>query len=170
MRNTLGTIVGFLLLAGIAAGLVLVVTLPFEMAKKAEAESWPSRKAVVTKSYVSRHRGGAGKFPRGPYAKPEICARYTDNGEEVCAARIRYGAIRLGEGETTARDTIARYPVGREIDVYFSPGDPKQTVLEAVSPWTEMYALLGVGIVLLLLPLVLWVSRSKIEPQRYGRT
>lgn len=63
---------------------------------------------------------------------------------------------------------VADYPVGREIDVYYSPKDPRETVLEARSSWREMYILLGLGIGFLLLPLFLWIFRKRIEPERYG--
>jgi len=48
IKNILGKITGFVLLAGIVFGLFVVVTIPFEMVNKANAETWPSRKGVIT--------------------------------------------------------------------------------------------------------------------------
>jgi Protein of unknown function (DUF3592) len=161
---------GVVLLCGIAFGLFTVVTIPIEMFQKAEAETWPSRKGVVTKSYASHHSGGLGRISGGPYWKAEICGSYSDNGEKFCVSRIRYGGFRFGENKTIALETVARYPAGKEIDVYYSPQNPKETVLEAHSSWAEMLILLGLGIGFLLLPFFLWVFRKKLEPERYAGT
>jgi Protein of unknown function (DUF3592) len=157
-------IIGFVLLAGIAFGLFVVVTIPFEMVKKAEAEGWPSRKGVITHSYVSQQRGSTG----APYSKVEICGNYKDTGERFCVRRVRYGGFRWGGGKASALQTVARYPVGSQVDVYYSPDDSRETLLEARSPWTEMFVLLGLGLGFLLLPMLLWVFRARIEPGRYG--
>jgi hypothetical protein len=169
MKNILGKIAGFVILAGIAFGLFVMVALPFEMFIKAEAETWPARKGIITKSYASHHRGSAGKNSGGSYFKAEICGVYEDNGEKFCVTRIRYGGFRLGEGKASALETVAKYPVGREVDIYHAPDNPKETVLEAKSPWTEMFTLLGLGIGFLLLPVLLWVFRKQIDPDRFGR-
>jgi hypothetical protein len=47
--------------------------------------------------------------------------------------------------------------------------NPAETVLEAKSSWTTMFILLGLGIAGVLLPVVLWVFRRQIEPERYRR-
>lgn len=169
IKNILGKITGFVLLAGIVLGLFVIVTIPFEMIKKADAETWPARKGVITISYASHKRGSGGRHGNSMYWQAEICGAYNDNGERFCVDRIRYGGFRFGEGEASARETVAKYPVGREVDVYYSPDAPEETVLEAISPWTEMHTLLGLGIGFLVLPVILWMFRKQIEPERYGR-
>lgn len=169
MKNMLGKLGGFILLAGIVFGLFVIIFVPIEMYMKAEAEKWPSRKAVVTMSYPRHMAGsGAGRHASGPFWKAEVCGKFLDNDEKFCAARIRYGGFRLGANRAGAAATVADYPVGREIDVYYSPQDPRETVLEARSSWREMYILLGLGIGFLLVPLFLWIFRKRIEPERYG--
>ncbi len=160
VKNAFGKIAGVALLIGIVFGLFVVVVAPFEMYAKAKAETWPSRKGVVTLSYASHKRGSKNIL----YWSPEICGTYNDNGERFCVTRIRYGGIRFGEGEASAREAVARYPVKREVDVYYSPDNPRLTILEANSPWTQMYTLFGLGIALLLLPAMLWVFRKQIDP------
>jgi hypothetical protein len=83
---------------------------------------------------------------------------------------IRFGGFRFGGGEKAAFETVARYPVGREIDIYASPENPKETVLESRSSWEEMRILFGLGVGFLLLPVFLWLFRRQIEPERYGGT
>lgn len=168
MNNFFGKVIGFLLLAGILFGLFVLVTAPFEMLKKSEAESWPSRPGVVTKSYASYHRGSASKHGGGPYWKAEICGTYKDTQEKFCVSRIRYGDFRFGAGQASALETVAKYPAGSEVNIHYSPEDPKETVLEARSSWTEMLVLLGLGAGFLALPLLLWIFRKRIDPKKYG--
>lgn len=168
MNGIVGKLIGFVLLAGIVFGLFVVVVAPIEMYKKVKAETWPSRKGVITASYARHHRGGFGRSPGGPYWKAEVCGRYSDNGERFCVSRIRFGGFRFGGGKAGALETVAGYPAGMRVDIYYSPENPKETVLEAHSSWNEMFILLGLGIGFLLLPVFLWVFRKKIEPERYG--
>ena len=153
-----------MLLCGIVFGLFIIVFLPIEMLHKAEAETWPSRKAVITKSYANHKRGSRNVL----YWRPEICGTYMDNGEIFCVTRVRYGGFRFGEGEASALSAVAKYPPGREVDVYYSLENSKETVLEARSSWNEMLILFALGIVFLLLPVCLWLFRKKLEPERYG--
>ena len=168
MKRILETILGVILLFGILLGLFVVVTIPFEMVQKAQAEHWPSRKGVVTKAVMNHQRGSAGRHGSASYWRPEVCGTYNDNGERFCVTRIRYGGFRFGEGKAYAAATLAKYPVGREIDIYYDPDDPRQTILEAKSPWTEMLTLLGIGLGFLVLPVLLYLFRKQIDPQRYA--
>ena len=165
LSKALGKFAAFVLLAGIAFGLFVVVVLPFTMFEKAQAEAWPSRKGVITLSYAHHKRS----WTNGWYWRPELCGTYKDDGQRFCVVRVRYGSFRFGEGKAQALEAVARYPVGREVDVYYAPDDPGKTVLEAISPWTEMFTLLGFGIGFLLLPVLLWLFRKRIEPERYAR-
>jgi len=161
MKNVFEKILGYVILAGLLFGLFIVVTIPFEMYKKAEAEKWPSRRGVVTTSYAHLNRGSAGRSGSGPWWRAEVCGNYSDNGERFCVSRIRYGGFRWGAGKAQAFETVARYPVGREVDVYYSPKNPRDTVLEAHSSWQEMKTLLGLGIGFLLLPVIPWLFRKR---------
>jgi uncharacterized protein DUF3592 len=163
LKTVLGKVAGVVLLAGILFGLFAIVTVPIEMSKKAEAENWPSRKAVITKSYAD-YRRGSGKS--GGYYRTEICGRYADTEQPFCVTRIRFGGFRFGAGKASALETVAKYPAGAEVDIYYSPDNPKETVLEARSPWTEMYVMLGLGTGFLLLPVLLWAFRKRIDPVR----
>jgi hypothetical protein len=169
MKGIIGKLIGFVLLAGFVFGLFVIVFAPIEMSKKAKAETWPSRKGVITLSYARRNRGNAMSNVGGAYWKAEICGNYKDNGERFCISRVRFGGFRFGEGKAKAFETVGRYRVGREVDIFYSPENPKETVLEAHSSWNEMFILLGLAIAFLFLPVVLWVFRKKIESERYGR-
>ncbi len=162
----LGKMAGVALLLGAAFGLILLAFVPFEMFKKAEAEGWSSsRKGVITLSSASRKTYHNAPRRHSVSWRAEICGIYKDDGERFCVSRVRYSDFGW---EARAREAVAQYPVGREVDVYHSPDDPKETVLEPISPWTRTFALLGIGIGLVLLPVVLWALRKKLEPERHG--
>jgi Protein of unknown function (DUF3592) len=166
LSNTLEKIAGVVILLGILFGLLLVLVIPYEMFRKADAENWSSsRKGVITQSYANR-RVDVSAGRRGVSWRSEICGTYQDNGERFCVSHVSYGDFGW---EARAREVVAKYPVGREVDVYYSPDNPKETILEPVSPWTQIFTFLGLGIGFLLLPVVLWAFRKKIEPNRYGR-
>jgi hypothetical protein len=162
-------LIGVVLLVGIVFGLFAVVTVPIEMSRMAQAEHWPSRKAVITHSYTRHVRGSATRPRTNSSWKVEICGVYEDDGGKFCLSRVRYGDIRLGADKNGALEMVAKYPLGREVEVYYSPDNPKETILEPHAPWNKMIILLSAGIGFLLLPFFLWVFRKKIEPERYGR-
>ena len=107
------------------------------MVHKAQAEHWPSRKGVVTKSVMSYQRGSAGRHASASYWNRRSAAPYDDDGERFCVGRIRYGGFRFGAGKAYAAGDLAKYPEGREVDSTSIPTIRRQ-VLEAKSPWTEM--------------------------------
>lgn len=165
-KDIVGTLIGVILLVGIVFGLFAVVAAPLEMLKMADAETWPSRKGVIKTSSVVREPGF---WKRGPFWHADICGTYKDNGESFCISRVRYGDFRFRGDKAGSRETAAKYPVGREVDVYYSPDNPKETTLEPHASWQEMTVLLSLGIGFLFLPVLLWALRKKIEPERYGR-
>jgi len=166
MKDIGGKLMGVVVLAGILFGVFVVLFIPAELLQKADAESWPSRKGTITTSYASYHAS----FSRSgsPFWRAEICGTYDDSGERFCARHIRFGGFRFGDGKAGVMETVARYPVGRRVDVYFSPDDPKETLLEARSSWQEMFTLLGLAVAFLVLPILLWLFRKKIDPRRYA--
>jgi hypothetical protein len=156
IRDFLAQALALLLLAGMLMGLFVVLVMPFELVKKQAAESWPARNWRITDSSVARQQGGKGVSYRAA-----ICGVYTDSGEALCASRIRYGGFTFGDGRRQAREIVARYPEGRVVPLHHDPDDPRDTVLEARSPWTEMLVLLGLALAFLLTPLLLWAWRRR---------
>lgn len=164
MKAIFGKILGVTILLGFFFGLLSVIFAPLEMYSMKQAESWPSRKGVITLSY-NRY---IGRFSRGgPFWDEEICGNYVDNGERFCISRVRYGDFRCNADKDYSDAIIAKYPIGREVDVYYNPSKPKVTILENHPSWRKMQVTLGLGIAFLLLPFFLWLFRKQIEPQRY---
>ena len=156
IKNILAKAGGCVLLAGLLFAVFVVITVPFEMTRMVSAESWPARKAIVMTSYASR-KSTTG---RAAFWRPEICGRYTDNGERFCVTRVSFGTFRFGSGEAEARATSAKYPEGLEIDVYYSPDNAKETILDPHPSWNAMLTLLALSAGFFAIPVVLWLLRK----------
>lgn len=158
IRGIIEKTIGLAILTGFIMGLVLVVFVPVELCKMAEARAWPSRKGLITVSHARR----VSSVRRPAYWQAEIGGRFLDNGEKFWVSRVRYGDFRFGEGKASAMETVAKYSVGSEVDVYYSPTHPRQTILEPLAPWHTMGVAFGVGIGFVLLPVVLFVFRKQL--------
>ena len=154
-QNLIRKIVGFMLLAGFIFGLFLFVTIPFEMVQMARAERWPSRRGLIITSSASRRVS----LLLRPYWAADICGIYLDNGVGFCVSRIRYGGFRFDEGEAESREAVAKYHVGSQVNVYYAPDDPTTTILEPHGPWFIMAFVWGLGIGLVLLPVLIYMLR-----------
>ena len=64
--------------------------------------------------------------------KPEIKYRFRVDEKEYTGDRILMGPgpVGSGMGLPSPRDYVAKYSKGKEIQVYFNPGNPKRSVLE----------------------------------------
>jgi hypothetical protein len=111
---------------------------------------WPSSQGVVISSTVSFHSGSA---KRRSYYTPDVSYRYMAGsiwyvGDTICFASI------ATHNKTDMGQIAGRYPVGREVTVYYNPADPQESVLEpgaTFDSWTKVlgasiFLLMGVGI------------------------
>jgi hypothetical protein len=160
LREFLERCIGYTLVAGFIFGLFLAVTIPFEMLQMAAARDWPSQKGIVTKSSEVLKVS----WLRSPYWEAEICGVYKEVPGGFCVARVSFGEFRFGDGRDKSREVVAKYPVGSEVDVYYSPTDPKLTILDPYASRSFMSFVFGLGIGLLLLPMLVSVLRQALAP------
>jgi hypothetical protein len=97
--------------------------------KKARSWSQTTGRIVKSKIETQRHRfqGEAETIKNVPAVEYEFKA----GGRTVYGSRI---AIGDDSGGANTEATLARYPVGREVTVYYDPDDPTQCVLERGGP------------------------------------
>lgn len=152
IRHALGKIVGAAILFAFLAGWLTAAAATYELVQVQAAKTWPSRKGVLTHSYVRYIR-----TPPRPYWKAEIAGTYLDDGTRFGVSRVRFGIGNTGLGRRGVEAIVAKYPVNTVVDVYYSPTDPKRRTLEplvsATSTWVALWVGLGFG----LLPFVLYV-------------
>ena len=150
----LGNIAGGAVLLAFFHGLMLLAFVPFEMKKLADARQWPSRAGIITQSSASPVYRKRGWRPRWSYV---IHGTFADNGEPFVITRVRYGDL-IGGGKTKSREVVSRYPAGSTVQVFYSPQRPRTLILEPQAPADELRRALGLGVVLALLPVLLYAG------------
>jgi hypothetical protein len=141
MGNLDWIITGFSVVAGIA-GAACTVILPVlilgglgfflykrnqqSMAYRQSTQTWLSTTGTILMSSVQTSHSG-----NSHSTYPVIVYSYIVNGQSYQSQRIRAGdqflTVRLA-GQAQA--TVARYPIGKSVTVYYNPANPAESVLE----------------------------------------
>ena len=132
-------------------GLLLVVA-AYKTLQVRAARKWPSTagKVVVSKAELRKvkvsdsDRAGGYRFEERNFA--EIVYEYS-----VAGRKLRNNRVSIGEdlGNFQVAETIAKYPVGAVVTVYYNPLRPDQAVLERDLP-KGMWGCLGIGTAIVL--------------------
>lgn len=102
----------------------------FQDKKKSEAsQAWSATVGRVTEAYVreSQSRDDDGYITTSYY--PEVRYLYEAMGVEYTGKRIAFGGG-VSSGHNKANETIAQYPVGKNVTVYYDPNNHEEAVLE----------------------------------------
>jgi hypothetical protein len=95
-------------------------------AYRQNAQAWPGTSGTVLMSSVQSKRTGNS---RSTY--PVVVYQYQVNGKDYQGQRIKAGeqflSVRVA-GEAQA--TVARYPIGATVTVYYDPANPSESALE----------------------------------------
>ena len=87
------------------------------------AQTWPTVTGKITASKVKRQHDSE----NGPVDYPHVSYTYEVNGKTHRSSNIMAG----GElGGMNVESTLARYPQGSQVTVYYDPQNPKDAVLE----------------------------------------
>lgn len=148
-----------ILYAGIFAGMVvgaLILAVVVKMREVRGAQSWRTTTGRVTRSEVRAQKRRDMDDRERTRSVPSVGYEYTVNGKRFSGDRISLAEI---IPESDIESTLDRYPVGKEVTVYYNPADPRQSVLERDLPvdfgkgLTGAFVVLGGGAVLVLLTL-----------------
>jgi hypothetical protein len=96
------------------------------------AQSWPTARGKIVRSeLIAKHHRFAGE--------PETVENAPAVEYEFSADVGHYRGSRIGIGDDSgganSEATLARYPLGAEVTVYYDPNDPKNCVLERDGPF-----------------------------------
>jgi hypothetical protein len=110
-----------------------------------ESRNWPSAPGVITHSSVGRERNNGSTM-----YSADIAYRFKVNDQDYVGNNITHGGNWSSSRPGSAKRTTARYPVGKDVDVYYDTEDPGRNVLE---PGTSLssYAVYGIGWLFLIL-------------------
>jgi hypothetical protein len=132
-------------------GLLLAVA-TYKSLQVRAAREWPSAagKVVVSKAEVRRvkvidsDRAEGHRFEERNFA--DIVYEYS-----VAGRKLRNNRVSIGEdlGNFEVAETIAKYPVGTVVTVYYNPRHPDQAVLERDLP-KGLWGCLGIGTAIVL--------------------
>ncbi|HEX3998617.1 MAG TPA: DUF3592 domain-containing protein [Pirellulales bacterium] len=95
------------------------------MVRQIQATRYPKVSGRVTQSSVKSHRGSKGRMVYSANLK----FAYQVAGKTYQGHQYRYGTWANSDGNA-ARQTVAAYPVGRTVDVFYAPDDPSNAILK----------------------------------------
>lgn len=95
-------------------------------AARQSAQSWPSTPGTVLMSSV---QWGSGSHSGSSY--PVVVYQYSVNGQSYQSQTIKAGEQYLNVRVMgQAQATVARYPIGANVTVYYNPANPAESALE----------------------------------------
>jgi len=94
--------------------------------KKANAaNAWPSTPGKIVASQIQRSRDTDGE-----YAEVLVVAYDYNVGGALRGTRVSFS----GSGSGSSKQKLARYPAGKEVEVFYDPKNPSSAVLERKLP------------------------------------
>lgn len=126
------------------AGAVLVFGFGLPLRRQAVASaSWPATEGRITRSRLEVRAGD-----KGSSLTADVEYEYDLDGRTLVGSRVWIGDGYSSSPGTEHRDAVNRYPVGREVQVYYEPEDPDESVLEPGPNWSSLLLVL-LGLVFL---------------------
>ncbi len=119
---------------------------------QAGTSGWPSTTGEVIASRVATRTGSKG----GHTYAPEVDYKYTVGANDYNSSSISLSTTFSDSGGGYARRTVAQFPAGRKIAVYYDPSDASRSVLLRGTGDRD-WQMLGLVALFLSVPVVLWV-------------
>lgn len=132
-----------------ALGVVVILVGLRQSARGRETRGWSHVLGRVLASRVEEDHGGAEEqgYPRWRF---DVRYAYEVRGRTYESDQVWYGSANAPSSQDREwhEQWAARYPVGREVDVWYDPADPSRAVLLRGTPRGQLVAYLVVGIAL----------------------
>lgn len=142
----------------VVIGVVLLVFGLRSLGHARASTEWPVAEGVITAAEVVRKRGSGDS---GPTYRPDISYDYTVDGTTLSGDRVHFGGAVSTSNQGWARGIVARYPVGHQVQVRYSPEDPALAVLEPGVTWV-VWLMPGIGALFLLVGVVMMVAMPRL--------
>jgi ABC-type multidrug transport system fused ATPase/permease subunit len=120
--------VGLIVLPMVALVLLMAASKGFELR---QAASWSNATGRIVSSAIAQRRHQFEGEPERIESYAAVAYEFTANGRTVRGSRIGIGDDNRG---ADAAPTVARYPVGAAVTVYYDPNNPTHCVLERGGP------------------------------------
>ncbi|MEK7560409.1 MAG: DUF3592 domain-containing protein [Patescibacteria group bacterium] len=131
-------------------GALLTIFLGIPMATNAfESKGWPTVDGVITVSnFTTNQDRDDGSVTYGA----SIAYDYTVNGAAHTGSTVHFGQYSTSD-PSYGRGIVSRYPVGKQVRVFYDPDDPAKSVLESGAGWSS-FMVAGIGLLFTLLGFV----------------
>ena len=126
-----------------ASGLWLYAFIDIQRKKKRSAH-WPTVTGTITESSVAEHVSRDKDDNVEIRYVPQIAYGYRVGGREYHAATIKWGFSQLYVDHEGPQKTLAKYPKGSSVPVFYDPADPSNAVLEPGNRSGTLVPLVGV--------------------------
>jgi hypothetical protein len=128
-------------------GAILVGTLRLS-SRGRETRGWTRTQGRVVASHVEEVSRSAEEG--GPLHRAVVRYAYEARGRTWESGQVAVGSEAAADHphREDALRAVAPFPVGREVDVWFDPADPRQAVLVRGAPRGQVLAAVAVGIAL----------------------
>ena len=135
-------------------GLVLTVRILIAWSKVKASESWPKTMGVVLESTVQSEWTKAGNN-RIYVVSPKVVYEYEVGGRKFRSSQLAMEEINTAD-ESVARMKAEKYPVGRQVEVYYDPRKPDTAALQTGDPSKGILPsiLVAVGLILVAIGIV----------------
>jgi len=132
---------------------------------------WPTVQGEVTKSKVGSHTS-----EDSTTYSADVTYRYLVNETEIHCDRIWFGDNYSTSDRTMFEKIVKKYPVGKEVKVYYNPDDEFIAVLEPGAVTSSYlgfgmgWGFMGIGIALLLIPMgrMLFKKRNSADDNGFA--
>ena len=124
------------------------------------SKSWTKVAGVITHSEVEAHSGS-----KGTTYGAKIQYTYTWEGKPLAGDQVQTcGPVSSSDGNS-ARADVAKYGVGKKVEVFVNPANPKKAVLETGLGWSHLFlpvfGLFFGGMASVFLWLAVWNKRKQ---------
>jgi len=106
--------------------------------KFSTSKTWLSTTGEIISSEMETKRGGRG---RSVTYHAALVYDYSVEGTKYSGSRICFGDYG-SSNPNHARQILNRYPAGKQVNVYYNPSKPEDSVLERRLSWTVYLALI----------------------------
>lgn len=139
---------GFFILVLAGVGVYMIVV-SLRSRKKAESsQAWPHTLGQVVRAEVKRTSNTDDDGHISYTYHPEVEYTYEVAGQTYSSQRLMFGAIRAYNTTAKAQRTLARYPVGSQVTVYYDPAKPADSVLERIAGASTSMLVIGIAMIL----------------------
>lgn len=134
---------GSFLLIFIGVGIFLLLRSRRDKEKAAQTLNWPSAAGKVLEARLIESTSTDADGDSSTMYRPHVQYEYEVVGARYTNDKINVGMVVSTSSTKKAQETLARFPVGSTVKVYYNPNDPADSVLEQKSS-SNLTLILGI--------------------------